>query len=70
MRRLRIPRLVDFQKVWKRKRRRETRKRQSLAAFPECVLRRSLSPPSRGAKKLSFAPPPDELLTGPYAPID
>ncbi|KAL8269813.1 hypothetical protein Esti_006267 [Eimeria stiedai] len=32
---------------------------------------RSVSPERRGPpNKLSFAPPPDELLTGPYAPLD
>ncbi|KAL8431375.1 hypothetical protein ACSSS7_005313 [Eimeria intestinalis] len=32
---------------------------------------RSASPERRGPpNKLSFAPPPDELLTGPYAPLD
>ncbi|OEH74590.1 hypothetical protein cyc_00402 [Cyclospora cayetanensis] len=31
---------------------------------------RSASPDRRGPNRLSFAPPPDELLTGPYAPLD
>lgn len=31
---------------------------------------RSVSPDRRAPNKLSFAPPPDELLTGPYAPLD
>ncbi|CDJ48405.1 hypothetical protein, conserved [Eimeria brunetti] len=31
---------------------------------------RSASPERRGPNRLSFAPPPDELLTGPYAPLD
>ncbi|CDJ41569.1 hypothetical protein, conserved [Eimeria necatrix] len=31
---------------------------------------RSASPERCGPNRLSFAPPPDELLTGPYAPLD
>ncbi|KFH16700.1 hypothetical protein TGPRC2_270010D, partial [Toxoplasma gondii TgCatPRC2] len=69
--------LPDEQEMARRRREAEERRRRRRDKKGRRSRSRSRSPghpavvaPNRRPNKLSFAPPPDEMLSGPYVPTD